>query len=360
MPRLKVRLKQNPYNILISGSAEEFFERLKSIVSGKSLFVITDSDVAKIHLKHFSFFLASKGFSVKTAVIKAGEQGKNLNSLSLLYGKALAGGIDRKSCVIALGGGVAGDVAGFFASTYMRGVKYVQVPTTLLAMTDSSVGGKTAVNTSGGKNIAGTFYQPSFVWIDPLFLATLPERHIKNGMAEIIKYAFVFDKKFYDYLYGLLEKGVITSEDFGSMIYKSCRYKADIVEKDEKETKGLREVLNFGHTFGHALETYTGYGRFLHGEAVAAGMLFAARLSVSLKLCGKDVYTRVLELLQAAELTFDLKGINAAKILELMKKDKKSVDGQIRFVLLKGIGKNIAGRHVKDSIVRRELKKFLA
>ncbi|MCL2389891.1 MAG: 3-dehydroquinate synthase [Endomicrobia bacterium] len=358
MPRFKIRLKQNPYNILISGNAEEFFKSLKKIISGKNLFVVTDLNVAKLHLKRFFSLLRAKGFNVKTAVIKAGERGKSLKSLSFLYDKALRDGIDRKSCVIAFGGGVVGDIAGFFASTYMRGIRYVQVPTTLLAMSDSSVGGKTAVNTSGGKNIAGTFYQPSFVWINSRFLATLEQRHIKNGIAEIIKYAFIFDKNFYDYINGLFEKGFITSRDFDYMVYKSCRYKADIVEKDEKETKGLREVLNFGHTFAHALETYTGYKRFLHGEAVAAGMLFAARLSASLKLCRKEVYTRVLKLLETAGFVFDVKGLNAAKLLELMKKDKKSINGKIKFVLLKDIGKTATGYYVKDSKVKQELEKL--
>ncbi|MCL2484463.1 MAG: 3-dehydroquinate synthase [Endomicrobia bacterium] len=360
MPTLKVKLKQNPYNILISDKYADFVRNLKKIVSGKTVFIVTDNNLAKLHLKYFCSLLVKEGFNVKNAVIKAGEQGKSIQSLSFLYDKALRDGIDRKSCVIAFGGGVVGDVAGFFASTYMRGIKYIQIPTTLLAMTDSSVGGKTAVNTSGGKNIAGTFYQPSFVWINSQFLATLPERHIRNGIAEIIKYAFIFDEKFYDYLDDVLEKGLITSNDFNFMIYKSCRYKADIVEKDEKETKGLREVLNFGHTLAHALETYTEYKCFLHGEAVAAGMLFAAQLSASLKLFKKETYMRVLKLIEAAGFVLNLKDLNAAKLLELMKKDKKSVNGNIKFVLLKDIGKSITGYYVKDSKVKQELEKFLA
>lgn len=359
MKKLRVKLKNNPYNILISEKFADLTASLKKEIKGGKIFVVTDSDVAKLHLKSFLSVLSEAGFDCVKAVIAAGENGKTVKTLSSLYDKALKEGIDRKSCVIAFGGGVVGDVGGFFAGTYMRGVKFVQVPTTLLAMTDSSVGGKTAVNVPGGKNIAGVFYQPSLVWIKPGYLATLPERQIKNGLAEVIKYAFTFDPGFYDYLLETIESGFISERDFGYMIYKSCGYKAFIVEKDEKETTGIRELLNFGHTLAHALETYTGYKRFLHGEAVAAGMLFAAKLSAELKYCGREAYTRVKELLSEAGLTFSLKGMNAEKLAALMKKDKKSVGGSIRFVLLKKMGKAQSGCAVKDSVVIKQLKKFL-
>ncbi|MDR3113137.1 MAG: 3-dehydroquinate synthase, partial [Endomicrobium sp.] len=257
--QIKVALKANPYKITISSNIKDLTDFLTRLCKPKTLFVISDANVSRLYLKNFSKELLSVGFNVKSAVIPAGEDGKTIAVLSGLYDKALKYGIDRKSAVIALGGGVVGDVSGFFAATYMRSVKFVQVPTTLLAMSDSSVGGKTAVNVAGGKNIAGVFYQPSFVWINPFYLSTLDQRQLNAGLAEIIKYAFVFDKDFYAYLLNLLQSGFIGEKDFEYIIYKSCSFKAGVVEKDEFETKGLREVLNFGHTFAHALETYTGY-----------------------------------------------------------------------------------------------------
>jgi 3-dehydroquinate synthase len=354
---ITVNLKTNKYPIVISQYENEFLEAFKKAVKTDTFFVITDKNVEKLHLKYLRDLLKKqKGFNVKVAVINAGEPGKSIKNLSLLYDKALESGIDRKSCVIALGGGVVGDIAGFFAATYMRGIDFVQIPTTLLAMTDSSVGGKTAVNTSGGKNIAGTFYQPKLVWINSHFLSTLPVRHIKNGLAEVIKYAFTFDKKFYAYLFNMFEKGIISSRNFDYMIYQSCLYKARIVKKDEKEITGLRAILNFGHTFAHALETATNYKKFLHGQAVAIGMLFAARLSLELKICVSDTYKKIKDILLAAG--FNLKvTVNAAQFLSLMKKDKKSVNGNIKFVLIEDIGKTI-NIYVKDNMVLNVLKKF--
>ncbi|MCL2144818.1 MAG: 3-dehydroquinate synthase [Endomicrobia bacterium] len=355
--KLKVKLKNNPYDIIISERERDFLLSFKHFARSKRVFIVTDKNVAKLHLKKFENMLREAGFICKSAVIEPGETGKNIKSLSYLYDKALDCGIDRKSCVVALGGGVVGDVAGFFAATYMRGIKLVQAPTTLLAMTDSSVGGKTAVNTSGGKNIAGVFYQPSLVWINASYLLTLPERHIRSGMAEVIKYALTFDKNFYDYLLNLFNKGYFSFKEFNRIIYKSCAYKASVVEKDEKETKGLREILNFGHTLAHALETYTDYKKFLHGEAVALGMLFAAKLSYELKLCKKDVYRDTLEIIRCGGFDFNAGTPNPEKLVSLMTKDKKSVDGKIRFVLLKDIGKPVGGIVVSGKEVSKLLKR---
>ncbi len=357
---ITVRLRSNSYPILISEGEKDFLRLLEERRVSKCLFIITDKNIAKLHLKQFVSMLVKNGYECKSTAINAGESGKSIASLSFLYDTALKEGIDRKSCVVALGGGVVGDVAGFFAATYMRGIPFMQVPTTLLAMTDSSVGGKTAVNTKGGKNIAGAFYQPSLVWINTLYLKTLPERHIRNGLAEVVKYAFIFDKNFYGYIKEVLDRGYIDSNDFAEMISKSCQFKAGIVEKDEKETKGLREVLNFGHTLAHALETYSNYKGYLHGEAVAIGMLFAAKLSVLKGLCAKPVYLNVKELLEASGFDIRLSGnIDAGRLVSFMKKDKKSVQGNIRFVLLKDIGQTVGGYALKDKFVESELKKFI-
>jgi 3-dehydroquinate synthase len=354
---ITVNLKANKYDIVISQYENDFLTAFKKAVKTNTFFVVTDKNVEKLHSKYLTDLLKKqKDFNVRTAVISAGESGKSIKNLSLLYDKALEAGIDRKSCVVALGGGVVGDIAGFFAATYMRGIDLVQIPTTILAMTDSSVGGKTAVNINSGKNIAGVFYQPKLVWINSSFLSTLPVRHIKNGLSEVIKYAFVFDKKFYAYLFDMFENGIISLDHFDYMIYQSCSYKVRVVEKDEKETTGLRAVLNFGHTFAHALETATNYKKFLHGEAVAIGMLFAAKLSLELKICSSDTYKEVEALLLEADFNLNVT-VNTAQFLSLMKKDKKSVNGNIKFILIKDIGKTI-NIYVKDSIVLNVLKKF--
>ncbi|GHT36821.1 3-dehydroquinate synthase [Endomicrobiia bacterium] len=354
---ITVNLKANKYTIVISQHENEFLTAFKKAVKTNTFFVITDKNVEKLHLEYLADLLKKqKGFNVKTAVISAGESGKSIKNLSLLYNKALEAGIDRKSCVIALGGGVVGDIAGFFAATYMRGIDFVQIPTTILAMTDSSVGGKTAINTNSGKNIAGAFYQPKLVWINSCFLSTLPVRHVKNGLSEVIKYAFIFDKEFYAYLLDMFKKDVISSDNFDYIIYQSCSYKAKVVEKDEKEITGLRAILNFGHTFAHALETATNYKKFLHGEAVAIGMLFAADLSLELKICKPDTYKEVEDILLEAGFNLNV-AVNTAQFLSLMKKDKKSVNGNIKFVLIKDIGKTI-NSYVEDSIVLNVLKKF--
>ncbi|MDR3275172.1 MAG: 3-dehydroquinate synthase [Endomicrobium sp.] len=353
---ITLNLQTKKYKIVISQSEDDFFTALKKAVKTNTFFVITDKNVKKLYLKYFTDLLNHKGFNVKTAVIDEGETGKSVESLSFLYDKALEVGIDRKSCAIAFGGGVIGDITGFFAATYMRGICYIQVPTTLLAMTDSSVGGKTAINTKYGKNIAGAFYQPDLVWINSSFLSTLSERHIKNGFAEIIKYAFIFDRKFYNYLFDIFKKGITSSKDFDYIIYQSCLYKSRVVEKDEREITELRTVLNFGHTFAHALETATKYKEFLHGEAVAIGMIFATALSLKLKICKPETYKKVETLLQEADFVLNTK-YNAHQFLSLMKRDKKSVDGNIKFVLLKDIGKTI-NSYIKDDIVLNVLKNF--
>ncbi|MCA6069993.1 MAG: 3-dehydroquinate synthase [Endomicrobium sp.] len=353
---IPINLKNNKYNILLSQLDKDFLTAFKKIQKTTSLFIVTDKTVEKLYLQKFSDLLEQQGFNIKTAVISAGESGKSIKNLSFLYDKALESSINRKSCAIALGGGVIGDITGFFAATYMRGINFIQIPTTLLAMTDSSIGGKTAVNTPNGKNIAGVFYQPKLVWINTAFLSSLPANHIKNGLSEIIKYAVVFDRKFYNYLLSALKNRIISSENFDYIISQSCSYKAKIVEKDEKEITELRAILNFGHTFAHALETATKYKKFLHGEAVAIGMLFATKLSLELKTCKEKTYKEIKSILQLSHFNLNVK-FNAVQFLSLMKKDKKSVDGNIKFVLTKDIGE-VINSYVKDDIVLNVLKKF--
>ena len=333
---------------------------LRMHLQQKKVFIISDTNVAKFYLDSVKTLLAEDKILVYSYIFKAGEEQKNLTTLADIIKFAMSVGIDRQYTVIALGGGVVGDIAGFFASVYMRGLKYIQVPTTLLAMVDSSVGGKTAVNTDSGKNIVGTFYQPQCVLINTKFLQTLSSRHLKNGMAEVIKYAVSFDIEFFKQLKLIFNKSVILEKDFENIIYKSCKYKANIVQMDEKETKGIRELLNFGHTFAHALETITEYKKFLHGEAVVLGMIFVSKLAETISYA-KNGTTKILEdiLIDAG---FDIKinsKYNPSKFFAIMKRDKKSISNKIKFVLPKKIGCIKSKIEVDDKTVLNLLKEVL-
>ncbi len=361
MKAIKIKLKNNPYSIIFSEDKNNLIKAFKSFVPDKKIFFISDSNVAPLYLKKLSDILNKEKFVVQSYVFKAGEQSKNLKTLSDIYNYALKVGVDRKFTVAALGGGVVGDTAGFFAATYMRGIKLVQIPTSLLAMVDSAIGGKTGVNVEGGKNIAGAFYQPKFVYINTGFLKTLDCQNIKNGMGEIVKYAVTFSYDFYKKLNKIFEKSVVTQKDFNEIIYQCCKFKANIVEKDEKEVSGVRELLNFGHTFAHALETITKYKKFFHGEAVAMGMLFVANLAERIKFCTGKTKDEIYKIVVNAGFNdkLNLKSVDAKKILDLMKKDKKSVSKTVRFVLPKHTGKAVFGVEIKDNIILKTIEAFL-
>ena len=361
MKSVKVNLKNNPYPIIFSNNDKDLIKAFKSFLPGNKIFFISDSNVAPLYLKRLSDALKREKFEVRSYVFKAGEQSKNLKTLSDIYNYALNAGIDRKFTVAALGGGVVGDTAGFFAATYMRGIKLVQIPTSLLAMVDSSIGGKTGVNIEGGKNIAGAFYQPKFVYINSDFLKTLDCQNIKNGMGEVVKYAVTFSYDFFKKLNKIFENSIIKQKDFDDIIYECCKFKANIVEKDEKEVSGVRELLNFGHTFAHALETITKYKKFFHGEAVAIGILFAANLAEKINLCTQKTKDEIYQIVTNAGFKNNtgLKANNARKILELMKKDKKSISKTVRFVLAKQTGKAVFGVEIKDAVILKTIEDFL-
>ncbi|MFA7074876.1 MAG: 3-dehydroquinate synthase [Endomicrobiaceae bacterium] len=359
MKSIKLSLKLNSYPVIFSETAADLIKCCNKYLPSRKVFVVSDTNVAKNYLKKVEKTFRDEKFQVFSYVFKAGEEQKNIDTLAKLYNYALSVGIDRKFTVIALGGGVVGDTAGFFASTYMRGINLVQMPTSLLAMVDSSVGGKTGVNIENGKNIAGTFYQPKFVFINIQFLKSLDPKHIKNGMAEVIKYAVSFDQKFFDKLNTILKKSIITEKDFKDIIYKCCKFKAEIVQKDEKEVKGTRELLNFGHTFAHALETITKYKQFLHGEAVAVGILFASVLSEKIKFCNSETKYRIEEILTNAGFCLNInRKLNRVVLLSLMKKDKKSVSQIIKFVLPKKIGEICSGIEADDKIILKTIEEI--
>jgi len=360
MKSIDIKLKNNPYKIIFSDNYKDLLNNFKKYLPNRKVFFISDTNVSKIYLKKIISLLKKENFIIEYFVIKAGEQSKNINTLTSIYNYALKVGIDRKFAVAALGGGVVGDISGLFASTYMRGLDFIQIPTSLLAMVDSSIGGKTGIDLEMGKNVVGTFYQPKFVYVNSTFLETLKSEHIKNGMGEIIKYAITFSSKFFNELNSILNKSIINKQDFNKIIYESCKFKAKIVEEDEKERKGVRELLNFGHTFGHALETITKYKKFLHGEAVVIGMLFVTELAYKIKFCNDITKEKIQEIIinSGFNTNINLK-VDSKKILDIMKKDKKSVSKKIRFVLPEKIGKAVSGIELDNNIILNTIKDFI-
>ncbi len=360
MKAINVKLKQNPYPIIFSDNNKSLLANLKKYLPNRKIFFVSDTNVSKLYLKELVSLLKKEKFVVESFTFKAGEQSKNINTLIDMYNYALKAGVDRKFTVAALGGGVVGDVSGLFASTYMRGLGLVQIPTSLLAMVDSSIGGKTGIDLEMGKNVVGTFYQPKFVYINSNFIETLSLEHIKNGMAEVIKYAITFSSKFFNELDAILNKSVINKKDFDKIIYECCKFKAKVVEEDEKERKGVRELLNFGHTFGHALETITKYKKYLHGEAVAIGMLFVAELSSRIKFCDNVTKQKIKDMVVGSGFNDNINlKVNPIDLLNIMKKDKKSVSGKIRFVLPEKIGKAKTGIEIDNKIILNTIKDFL-
>lgn len=339
MKIVRVNLAERSYDIAV-GSGEPAglgpFTRARS--SGSQAFVVTDEHVVR-HAETTVKILADAGFRTTLEVLPAGETQKSLASASRLYDRLADILADRKTLVVALGGGVTGDLAGFVAATYARGLPLFMVPTTLLAMVDSSVGGKVGVNHPRGKNLIGAFHQPIGVWIDTQALATLPDREFRSGLAEVVKYGVILDAPLFEYLEAQAE-AVLRRDSavLEHIIARCCRLKADIVERDEREETGLRAVLNYGHTFAHAFETVGGYGAWLHGEAVAAGMMCASRLAELRGLITSDITKRQAELLRRFGLPTVPKPWSPDLLLSVMRSDKKAVAGQLRFILPRRLG----------------------
>jgi len=309
--------------------------------AGKAL-VVTDRHVARTHADVATESLRQAGWQTERVELEPGEQTKSLAIVSRLYDALVGMKADRRTVVVAVGGGVVGDTAGFAAATYARGLPFVQIPTTLLAHVDSSVGGKVGVNHPQGKNLIGAFHQPLGVFIDTATLDTLPDRDYRCGLAEVVKYGVILDGEFFEYLESHLD-GINRREPevLRHVIARSCRLKADVVEKDEYEVTGLRALLNYGHTFAHAYEALTGYGDLLHGEAVAIGMIHASRLAERLGRIDPSVTQRQLDLLNAIHLPTRLPEtcrLELDSVLDRMRLDKKSLGGSIRFVLPTRIG----------------------
>jgi 3-dehydroquinate synthase len=284
--------------------------------------------------------LRQAGFKVAVVTLPEGEEQKNLGSVATIYDRLVSERFERGSLLLALGGGVVGDMTGFAAATFLRGIPYVQVPTTLLAQVDSSVGGKTGVNHREGKNLIGAFHQPRLVLIDVAVLRSLPRRELTAGLAEAIKYGIIADPALFARLEAELENLLdLQMAPLSEVVADSCAIKAGVVEKDERESD-VRAVLNFGHTVGHALESLTGYGKFLHGEAVAIGMIQAAAISVRQGCCDRESFERIRRLVSKAGLPTEIPaGVEPRELIQRMETDKKSTEGNIKFVLCEGIGK---------------------
>lgn len=356
MEKIKIDLGNRSYNILVGEgllSQEKIFSRY---TNNKNVAIITNSTVGPIYIDKLKASLIGAK-SIISIFLDDGEKFKTQSSLDLIYKNLLENKFGRDSLLIALGGGVVGDITGYAAATYMRGVDFIQVPTTLLSQVDSSVGGKTGINHPLGKNMIGAFYQPKEVVIDISCLETLPDRELSAGLAEVIKYGLIRDIDFFIWLEheisNLMQK---KPESISSAIIRSCKNKSEVVAIDEHESKnGIRALLNLGHTFGHAIETALGYGNWLHGEAVATGMVMAAYMSMRHDWIDSDDFIRIKNLISQAKLPVNPPDISKDKFLELMAKDKKNKDGEINLVLLKNIGKAFLTHNYSHEILEQTL-----
>jgi len=354
------------YHIYVGpGLLPRLSDYLRDLPVSRKALLITNPKVGALYGDLAEKNMREAGFEVVTAMVPDSEEAKSLAEAGRLYDLAYNGGLDRQSPVIALGGGVVGDLAGFVAATYMRGVPFIQVPTTLLAQVDSSVGGKVAVNHPQGKNIIGAFYQPKLVLADVNVLATLELREVKAGLAEVIKYGVIADADFFGWLEKNLERILnLEPEALTHAIAVSCRTKADIVEEDETE-QGRRAILNFGHTFGHALEALAGYSVFRHGEAVAAGMVAEAGLAAAMGVFPLHEAGHLAELVKRAGLPAAIPASiitgRLNEFLSLLQRDKKAYSGQYTFALPVGraeIFRDVPVNVIKESLVRLDLKKI--
>lgn len=352
MKTLNVDLADRSYPIFIGQQLLTNAELFTPYISGKQVMIVTNTTVAPLYLEKVKQALV--GYQVDEVILPDGEEYKTLETLNLIFDALLTKRHNRTTTLIALGGGVIGDMTGFAAASYQRGVNFIQVPTTLLSQVDSSVGGKTAVNHALGKNMIGAFYQPKAVIADIDSLNTLPARELAAGAAEVIKYGLIYDLEFHHWLIANIDK--IKQADAPTLSYaieRSCAIKAEVVAQDEHEN-GIRAILNLGHTFGHAIETYKGYGVWLHGEAVAAGMLMAADLSCRLGWLTQQQVIETRQLLEAIDLPcVPPSEMSEQDFISLMQVDKKVLDGKLRLVLMQEIGKAVVTSDFDIDLLRQ-------
>lgn len=355
---VRVSLGDRSYSIRVGpGLLRQVGEACRQLALGRRCAVITDENVARFHLGPVLESLRQAGFDPVASTVPAGERTKRLSVVGRCYDQLAAARLERRSFLVALGGGVVGDLAGFVAATYLRGIPFVQVPTSLLAQVDSSVGGKVGINLRSGKNLVGAFYQPRLVLADLDTLRTLPDREYRSGLAEVIKYGLIADARLFRHLERQLPRLLAREpEVLEEVVARCCRIKAEVVAEDETES-GRRAILNFGHTIGHALEAISGYGRLLHGEAIAIGQVAEARLSARLLGLPDEAVVRIERLLAAAGLPTRIHWTSPRweRLLAAMRLDKKVVDGRIRFVLIPEIGRAEWGHGVEEPVLRQVL-----
>ena len=355
MQALSITLGERSYPIHIGAGLLDEARLYAPHVGSKSVAVVTNPVVAPLYLERVGRALEQAGARVISILVDDGEQAKGWAMLERVFDALLAAHCGRDSVIVALGGGVVGDLAGFAAATYRRGIPFIQVPTTLLAQVDSSVGGKTGINHARGKNMIGAFHQPLAVIADIATLSTLPDRELRAGIAEVIKHGFVLDAQFVDWLDANV--GKLLARDAAALehaVRHSCRLKAQVVAADERES-GLRAILNFGHTFGHAIEAGAGYGEWLHGEAVAVGMVMAAELSARAGSLRREDADRVKALIERAGLPVRGPKLAVERYLELMQMDKKAAGGRVRFVLLEALGRATLRGDLEPRLVRESI-----
>lgn len=361
---ISVQLPQKSYDVVIApGSLDRLGAQLPKAKSGSKVLLVSNPAIFEHYGQRAIASLANAGFDVATCVLPAGEQYKTLATLQLIYDAALAHRVERSSTFVALGGGVIGDMTGFAAATWLRGVSVVQVPTTLLAMVDAAIGGKTGVNHPQGKNLIGAFHQPQLVLIDPQVLTTLPEREFRAAIAEVIKYGVIWDAELFAQLEQAPSLERLSDMDAAllqDILTRSCQAKAHVVSKDEKEG-GLRAILNYGHTIGHAVESLTGYQTFNHGEAVAIGMVAAGQIAVELNFWSAESAQRQDALIRKADLPTQIPAdVDIEAILVALQSDKKVQSGQVRFVLPTQIGVVTITDQVPADRIRQVLKQLQA
>jgi 3-dehydroquinate synthase len=361
MRELRVQTKSRPYSVFVG---IDLLTQLPSLLlrhevqTKQKLFLVTDSHVYPLYANDILGSLQAAGYDVHIAVIPAGEKSKSLETLDQLYSDAINAGLDRSSVVLALGGGVVGDVAGFFAASFMRGIPFVQIPTTLLAH-DSSIGGKVGINHKLGKNYMGAFHQPLFVLFDVKLLASLPERELVSGFAEVVKHAFIWDKQFVAWLEennkALMQRDLPILEE---AIYQGCKVKISVVSDDEREN-GIRAILNYGHTIGHALESVSEYQFYTHGEAISIGMVGAAMLSVDVLDAPSNLIQDTETLLRKFSLPIRIENNwSDEALLQVMKRDKKAKQGNYTFVLSEEVGKTQVVNGIPEVKIREVLQKL--
>ncbi len=348
MQTVNVDLAERSYPILIGENLLDRADLFRPHLASANVAIVTNPLVGKHYLQRLVSTLQTLGIQPIVITLPDGEAYKTAATLQLIYDALLQNRCDRKTTLIALGGGVIGDMCGYAAATYQRGIPFIQIPTTLLAQVDSSVGGKTGINHPLGKNMIGAFYQPKLVVADTTTLNSLPDRELSAGLAEVIKYGLLGDEKFFNWIEMHCEK--LLTRDTNALTYaiqRSCEMKAEIVAADERES-GRRALLNYGHTFGHAIEAAMGYGNWLHGEAVAAGMVMASQLSSKMGMISAADVARIVALLQRAKLPIKPPKISAEEMLRWMQSDKKNQAGKIHFILLLRLGAAYIEANVKQ------------